>query len=999
MKSNLKLGASIAAIATLAAPAIGTALAADSWYSKARIVDNPATLAFDRSDVVAEAQGDIGTTVFDIVISVYDEPSGDGDPDVDSGTEEQTDYEDVIEYFADSVCEQSNAQLKLGKVRFFPNGVQGSLADVVWNENEWPRANVSGFGRTGRSIIFGDVFPDGCGSGCDIDFFSSTSRKKDAGYTLGHEFGHYVVGVYDEYVGNDASETRINFPQTGDTPVSPSIMNSQWNATTSGADDYQWLNHSTSDNYEANTAQGRVFGASAWEVMIQPVGDDPKDGDRADLAQRVRYTALDGAEPDAGDGWIIENLDEAGAQAACRSELEIIWMQDDVEMQIVVDRSGSMDGDPLANAQTAAQTLVTEAEDGATAIGVVSFSDDAVQDQAITPIPNPPGTTKDDINAVIAGLTSGGDTSMFDAAKLALDNIVSYASTNATNAAQLVFLLTDGIDNDSTETQNTVTTDYQDAEIPLITFAYGEFAPDGVLRQMAEATGGFFRASPTSLAEIQSSFLAAKAAFTSSAGVLQENRSIASGATENFSFDVDGTLKEVSLFAVYEGAPGDVSFAVNSPTGPSGISFVCKAVSTETACSTAIPSASLMTGTWSVSATNTNGGTIPLSFDVLATPKPERTFDLVVAPVGGEENVYPAPLFVTAVVSKELPITDVAIAARITDPDGAVAPFAMNDSGVDGDGVAGDGIYTALLTPTKNGLHLIRVDADNDAMMAKFTDGSFQPSHGFSAGEGGVLPSSPVLPPINDGFTRTASTLVNVSGVVFDDHPNSPPGTPIVPDNSDNDGRMEYVGDVDVLSAPTAGFDSMTFRVTGLAQGMDPRLRVLDEGGAEIISATIDDLIGDPAYLALSVPVGASATLHAEVSHADLGLGIYQVSAGSRIVSDPVLFELDILPDTEENPVQVGSPLRIPVLVKGNALYDPSLIDPDSLAFGPDGAPARHPKGGVIGDYDGDGYVDYLNFFVVRDSGLTLDDTEACLRGTVDGVPFEACDMIRVVPK
>ncbi|MDX1408414.1 MAG: hypothetical protein R3330_09780, partial [Saprospiraceae bacterium] len=177
--------------------------------------------------IVPLAAGDIGTTVFDVVVSLYNDPAGDDDPDNDTGAEDQTNYENILRFWADALCEQSNAALKLGKVRIFRNGIQGSLADVVWNASEWPRARVAGFGVAGGHITFGDVFPDGCGTGCDINFLNA-NRHEDAGYTLGHESGHYFLGLYDEYEGGDPAETRINFPQVGDDPVDPSIMHSQF---------------------------------------------------------------------------------------------------------------------------------------------------------------------------------------------------------------------------------------------------------------------------------------------------------------------------------------------------------------------------------------------------------------------------------------------------------------------------------------------------------------------------------------------------------------------------------------------------------------------------------------------------------------------------------------------------------------------------------------------------------------------------------------------------
>ena len=916
--------------------AFQSAIAGGSWFSKARqktqiSTEFPAT----------RAAGDIGTSIFDMVISLYNDPSGDDDPNNDTGTEDQTAYEEIIRFWADAIYEQSNGAFQLGKVRIFRNGIYGALADVVWNASEWPRARVSGFGVSGLHITFGDVFPDGCGTGCDINFLT---WHPEAGYTLGHEFGHYVLGLYDEYRGNDPTETRIYFPQTGDTPVQDAIMNWQWGAgTLYGTGDFEWLNHSTSDNYQANTAQGRVYGESCWDVLIQEVGDDPKDGQRSTLAQRVRYTALVGQEPTAADNWMVLELPDPDA----RDELEIIWMQDDIEMQIVIDRSGSMAGDPFANAKQAAQTLVDAVEDGNTALGVVSFETSVNQDQTIVSIPDPPGTVKDDIKDVIANLSIGNTTAMFDAADLALENLIDYATDNGTNAAQLVFLLSDGLDNASAETQATVTAAYQAADVPLSTFAYGSFAPEGVLRQLAEDTGGLFRASPTDLAQVQSAFLATKAALTSSAAVLQETRTVPANSDMYFDFAVDGTMQELSIFANYMGSSDNVDFTLNGPSGPiSGVSFACTEVAGATACSAAVSEAALSgggTGEWALVATNNTGASIDVNADILATPLPVRSYDLVVSSLGGTEVTYPDPILLTATPSQGLPITGVSISATVTDPTDTVTIITLADTGQNGDGIADDGTYSAILDYTMNGTYLIKVMVHNAALTAQFTMEGAAPA--LSATTEGTIPPLPVFPPITENFTRTASMQLIVSGVVSDDHPDTAPGTLVSPDNSDVPGRIEISGDVDVFTVDTSGFEYLTFRVTGLALGMEPRLRILAENGTtEIVGATVDQLVHGEAYLALEVPVNGNEYLHAEVSHQTGGTGMYQFSAGNRILSDSLKVSVDIKPQSCPNPIDIGSKGVLPVAILGTDDLDVTQIDPATLRLS-DVSPLRWSLG------------------------------------------------------
>ena len=786
--TGLVLGVTTALLVLLLA--ILPVQAAKSCFSKAHYIETTTGLP-----LVAQAAGDSGAAVFDVVISLHNDPSGDDDPNNDTGSEGQTAYENIIRRWADAVCEQSNGAHKLGKVRIFCNGRQSDRADVVWNASEWPRANISGFGTDGLRIMFGDVFPDGCGTGCNKNMLTD---PEGAGYTLGHEWGHYVYGVYDEYKGKSATG-RISSPRSGDTPVTPAIMHSQWKAR---GGNFEWLNHSTSNNYQANTAQGRVYGASCWEVLVRERSQDPRDGDRAALPQRIHYTALDGNQPTAADTWVKKQL--PGNQATCRNQLEIIWMQDDIEMQVVIDRSGSMGGSAITNAKQAAKTLVDVVEDGNTALGVVSFSysTSVTQDQAITAIPDPGDAIKATIKGVIDSISASGNTAMFDAAGLALTNLQAYQAANTTSASQAVFLLSDGGDNDSrVEGESSVTTRYQAADVPLITFGYGSYAPSGVLRRLADNTGGAFFASPTTLVEIQNAFLAANTAVSAAAGVASSSFSApGAGGAGSESFVIDSTLESFTIVASYSGAPGNVAFTLVGPAGTvSGVSFDCTAVGSETSCIAQVDAATVTTqgfGTWSVEAASTTGSDVEVNLNVVAVPATGRTFDVTVASLVGSTVNYPEPIVVTATVSQGLPITGVNLTAIGTDPTGASVTIDMNDEGRDGDAVAGDGIYSAILGYDMDGTHTLKITVDNNAGVARFTTESFQPAHP-SPDEDGRMPEAPSLPSITQNFTRTATAHVTVQGFQADDHSNMPPGTAMNADNSDVVGRIDSAGDVD----------------------------------------------------------------------------------------------------------------------------------------------------------------------------------------------------------
>lgn len=84
------------------------------------------------------------------------------------------------------------------------------------------------------------------------------------------------------------------------------------------------------------------------------------------------------------------------------------------------------------------------------------------------------------------------------------------------------------------------------------------------------------------------------------------------------------------------------------------------------------------------------------------------------------------------------------------------------------------------------------------------------------------------------------------------------------------------------------------------------------------------------------------------------------------------------------------------VAILGSDTVDVRDIDPDSVAFGTDGAPnvLRHSHFPMF--LNRDWHRDMLVSFEFADTGIAIDDTEACLTGSIDGVPFQACDAVKI---
>jgi hypothetical protein len=106
---------------------------------------------------------------------------------------------------------------------------------------------------------------------------------------------------------------------------------------------------------------------------------------------------------------------------------------------------------------------------------------------------------------------------------------------------------------------------------------------------------------------------------------------------------------------------------------------------------------------------------------------------------------------------------------------------------------------------------------------------------------------------------------------------------------------------------------------------------------------------------------------------------------------------IDIKPGSDPNAINPRSRGVIQVAVLTTDTFDATIVDPQSVQFGPDGAGIVHTSA-HIEDIDGDGDLDLLAHFRVRETGIVCGDTEASLSGaTFGGTPIEGSDSIITV--
>lgn len=860
--------------------ASSSAIAANSWLS--RVNSNELTqyqnvLASQKTQYISALGTDSSNAVFDITVSLHNNPEG----------SDKVAYEQIFSHFANAVCEQTNGEHKLGKIRVFRESKHRSKSDIIWSEREWPRANVSGFGANGMHIWFGDVFPNGSAPGQDHNMLLD---PQGAGYTLAHEWSHYAYGLFDEYQGTTDS-AEPNTPIKSDAQTT-SIMSNQWQALTAGM---QWLNHSTKDTIGNinSTAQGRIYGKSAWEVLLQDVKDDPKSGRKTAQPSRTRYLTLAANAPDTNTPLKIELPAE---QDSCQNQLEVVWVEGDIDMQIVIDRSFSMLGPAMSNAKQAAKVLVDATAEGSTSMGLVSFSDKELvnQDYPITKIDSPSSNVKTELKAAIDAIYEDGSTALYDASQLALDNLTHYQQTEGSNAPGVVFLLADGYDNDSSYTQEQVIANYQNDNITVFSLGYGFASPTGPLLTLASETGGKYFSSPTTLSEIVDAFLQANATATDNQNLASSTFviDILQSATQVIA--VDSGLDKVNIFINHNANLDDVQLTLLDSTGSevSDVVFNCNNASETLTCSAYITNQHISshgTGEWQVQVTNLNDtNSVSATVNVSAEPTLSGSYTLSVEGSQGNSVTYPNPMILTAAITKDKLITGANVLATITDPDQNSTNLKMSDNGLEGDAVSGDGIYSVIAPYNENGIYQVEVHVNNEDSNAIYTTtGLLTPTRD------GSVPEMEALPSIDENFVRIAKTTLVVSDVPRSDYNDKYYfSTQLASDNAYINGVINTKSDKDFYEINDIDMTKeLVVRVSDMSLGMVPNLSIYKSDGTTPIKENIT-LQSNPSntdYVYYKLDKSElESKIYVKVKHHDENarMGGYQISAGEPIYTD-----------------------------------------------------------------------------------------------------------------
>jgi len=158
---------------------------------------------------------------------------------------------------------------------------------------------------------------------------------------------------------------------------------------------------------------------------------------------------------------------------------------------LVVDTSGSMRGDKLANAQEALRVFLDQIKGDLERVGLVEFSS---QVNNIIPL-DELSQNRADLTASIEELEASGDTALLDAINTAYVRLQQLNDSERINA---IVAMTDGLENHSRISLRELTQTMQagnESGMPIVVFciAYGDDADYGTLEALAEATNGQVR--------------------------------------------------------------------------------------------------------------------------------------------------------------------------------------------------------------------------------------------------------------------------------------------------------------------------------------------------------------------------------------------------------------------------------------------------------------------------------------------------------------------------
>jgi uncharacterized protein YegL len=222
-----------------------------------------------------------------------------------------------------------------------------------------------------------------------------------------------------------------------------------------------------------------------------------------------------------------------------------------VDVVLLIDRSGSMQGTKIEDAKTSAG-LFTDLMHTRDYIGVVSYSDNVRVDYQLSQIAST--DIKETVKDKIDYIDADGSTAMGDGLRAAYNQLVNHG--NPTHPCAVV-LMSDGLNNSGTEQPGDVLEDLKSKSIRVYTVGLGGDVNGTLLEMIARDTRGFYRFAAES-GDLMDVYQDIAATVTQEQTVNLASGSILQGETAQVPVMIDSSVFQATFLLSWSGSDLDL---------------------------------------------------------------------------------------------------------------------------------------------------------------------------------------------------------------------------------------------------------------------------------------------------------------------------------------------------------------------------------------------------------------------------------------------------------
>jgi len=361
------------------------------------------------------------------------------------------------------------------------------------------------------------------------------------------------------------------------------------------------------------------------------------------------------------------------------------------DLALVVDSSGSMEGDKLSATLRACSLLVDSAEPQ-DKLAVVTFNNDASRVASLTQIrPEAEEADRAALRSRLGVIDAGGGTDIGAGLQMGLAEL----SAASKDVARAIILLSDGQNNRGNLEQ--AVAQVVAARVPVLAIGFGQDADKSTLGQIAERTGG--RYFDADVLNVQQVYMLADTFMRGNSELLHVAGLTRQGELQTYELTVSRNVRSISVLVSWFGSqmaltllsPGGRTINPEAAAADPNVSFR----STSTTASYVVRNPE--PGLWHVT---TVGVVIPPEGEQFTLSASAQT-DFSVSPSGFKANYRvgePVPL---GVVLRHQDLSDqwaampAEVWAQVTDPAGRLNKVRLFDDGAHDDGDPADGYYTS----------------------------------------------------------------------------------------------------------------------------------------------------------------------------------------------------------------------------------------------------------------------------------------------------------------